>query len=227
MDDGLLTGDRIDELLLRAEAHLKGLVAVQDSPRSSISRIASGMPLSVSKLDPGTVVSPYVTLKVDIARADPGRLVPERERLLSGKIRKVDDPMEIKRKSLESKKTTAGSDWFNLPRTNLTPELKRDLQLLKMRSVLDPKRHYKKDNGKAVAPEFSQAGTIIDGPTDFYSSRLQNRERKRTLVEEVMQGEGSTGRFKNKYNEVQLAKTSGKKAHYKALKAKRTKSIRR
>lgn len=96
-----------------------------------------------------------------------------------------------------------------------------------MRSIFDPKRHYKKDNGNALAPEFSEVGTIIEGPTDFYSSRLQNRERKRTLVEEIMQGERSTGRFKNKYNDVQLAKTRGKKAHYKALKAKRAKTIRR
>lgn len=95
-----------------------------------------------------------------------------------------------------------------------------------MRSVLDPKRHYKKDNGKAMAPEFSQVGTIIEGPADFYSSRLQNRERKRTLAEEVMQGERSTGRFKSKYNEVQLARTSGKRAHYKALKAQRARALR-
>ena len=96
-----------------------------------------------------------------------------------------------------------------------------------MRSVLDPKRHYKKDNGKIVAPEFSHVGTIIEGPTDFYSSRLQKRERKRTLVEEVLQGERSTGRFQDKYNEGQFAKTSGKKAHYKAVKAKRAKPIHR
>ena len=40
----------------------------------------------------------------------------------------------------QDKKATSGSEWYNLPRTSLTPELKRDLQLLKMRSVLDPKR---------------------------------------------------------------------------------------
>ena len=41
------------------------------------------------------------------------------------------------------KKATAGSDWYNLPKTVVTPELKRDLQLLKMRDVLDPKRFCK------------------------------------------------------------------------------------
>lgn len=120
------------------------------------------------------------------------------------------------------KKATAGSQWFNLPRTNLTPELKRDLQLLHMRGVLDPKRHYKKAGSKLKIPEFSQVGTIIEGPTEFFSGRLSNKDRKRTFTEEVMNSEKASGRFKNKYGEIQAAKTSGKKAHYKALKTKRS-----
>lgn len=68
-----------------------------------------------------------------------------------------------------------------------------------------------------------QVGTIVEGNTEFYSARLPNKDRKRTFVEEVLAGEAETGRFKRKYNEVQTAKTSGKKAYYKALKAKRAK----
>ena len=41
----------------------------------------------------------------------------------------------------QKKKATAGKNWFDLPRTELTPQLKRDLQLIKMRNVLDPHRH--------------------------------------------------------------------------------------
>lgn len=119
-------------------------------------------------------------------------------------------------------KATAGSDWYDLPRTDLTPELKRDLQLLQLRSVLDPHRHYKKDTGrKNQIPEFSQVGTIIEGPTEFFSSRLTNKERKRTFVEEILAGEKANSRFKSKYNVIQAAKTSGKKNHYKAIKAQR------
>lgn len=108
-----------------------------------------------------------------------------------------------------------------MPRTILTPELKRDLQLLKMRNVLDPHRHYKKDNGKFKAPEFSQSGTLIEGATEYYSARLKNADRKKTLVEEVLARETETGRFKNKYNDIQVAKTSGKKGHYRAAMAKK------
>lgn len=70
--------------------------------------------------------------------------------------------------------------------------MKRDLQILKMRNVLDPHRHYKKEGGKMQVPEFSQVGTIIEGPTEFYSGRLENRQRKRTFVEEVLAGEQET-----------------------------------
>lgn len=94
-----------------------------------------------------------------------------------------------------------------------------------MRSVLDPKRHYKKDNSskKSIAPEFCQTGTVIEGPTEFFSGRIPKKERKKTFVQEVLGKRDAMERFKNKYNEVQAAKTSGKKAYYKALKAKRSK----
>lgn len=90
-----------------------------------------------------------------------------------------------------------------------------------MRDVLDPKRFYKKEGGKPKIPEYSQVGTIIEGPTEYFSARLTNKERKRTLVEEILVGENTTGRFKSKYNEIQAAKTSGKKAHYKKMSAMR------
>jgi hypothetical protein len=110
-----------------------------------------------------------------------------------------------------------------MPKTDLTPELRRDLQLLKMRSVLDPHRHYKKDNKRDDVPAFSQVGTIIEGATEFYSSRLKNKERKQTMLEEVVAQEQASGRFKRKYDDIQTAKASGKKNFYKAVKAKRSK----
>ena len=105
--------------------------------------------------------------------------------------------------------------------------MKRDLQLLRMRSVLDPKRHYKKESGKAKPPEFSQVGTVIEGPGEFFSGRIAKKDRKRSFVDEALSGEVESGRFKRKYNEIQSAKTSGRKAHYKALQAKRRKGKQR
>ena len=127
----------------------------------------------------------------------------------------------------QKKKATAGKNWFDLPRTELTPQLKRDLQLIKMRNVLDPHRHYKKDGGKMKPPEYSQVGTIMEGATEFYSCRIENKKRKRTFVEEVLAGEQETGRYKKKYLELQGRKTSGKKAFYQALKAKRKGGVKK
>ena len=95
--------------------------------------------------------------------------------------------------------------------------------MLEMRSVLDPKRHYKKESGKGKVPTFSQVGTVIEGPTEWYSSRINKKDRASTFVEENMAVERETGRLKRKYHEIQQIKTSGKKAHYRALMAKRKK----
>jgi hypothetical protein len=91
-----------------------------------------------------------------------------------------------------------------------------------MRSILDPKRFYKKENSnKNQVPEYSQVGTVIEGPTEFFSARLSNKDRKRTFVEEVLAAEKSSQRFKSKYRDIQKVKTSGRKDHYKAIKAQR------
>ena len=96
-----------------------------------------------------------------------------------------------------------------------------------MRSVIDPKRHYKKESNKVLAPEFSQVGTIVESPTEYYSSRLLNRDRKNTFVDQILAAEKSTGRFTSKYNDVQITKTSGKKAYYKKLMKKRDGGVRK
>ena len=74
---------------------------------------------------------------------------------------------------------------------------------------------------KPQIPEFSQVGTIIEGPTEFFSARLSNKDRKRTFIEEVLASENASSRFRNRYGEIQAAKTSGKREFYKNLKAKR------
>jgi hypothetical protein len=128
-------------------------------------------------------------------------------------------------KSLTTRKApreNAGADWFNLPRTSNDPQTKRDLQMIKLRSVLAMgKQHFKKDTRRDPFPEFSQIGTLVEGPTEFYSARLTKKERKRTLVEEVLSSGQALSKFKSKYNEIQERKSSGKKAHYKKVVARR------
>ena len=121
------------------------------------------------------------------------------------------------------KKTTETSDerLFNMKQPEMTPEIKRDLQIIKQRSALDPKRHYKKD--KWEIPKFFQMGTIIEGNTEFYSSRLKRKERGKTMVEELLHDDTTKKYFKRKYHEIQQTKTSGRKGFYKKVKNARKK----
>ncbi|KAI2626473.1 Fcf2-domain-containing protein [Hypoxylon sp. NC1633] len=162
-----------------------------------------------------------VPVKLAIAKApQPEPLTSSKDNSKSEKL-SVRIPEARRSKKEMAVKTDAGPSWFNLPKTDLTPQLKKDLQLLRMRDVLDSKRFYRKDSSRAMVPEFSSVGTIIEGPTDFYNARLTKKERKRTLLEEVLETEDVTRKFKSKYGQIQEAKTSGKKGHYKKMMEKR------
>jgi hypothetical protein len=119
--------------------------------------------------------------------------------------------------------STTGPKWFDMPRTDLTSTVKRDMQIIKARNVLDPHRHYRKDT--SALPEYSQIGTIIEGNTEFHSSRIVRKDRKKTIVDEILADGTSRDRFKRKYDDLQKGKKSGKKEFYKKLKAQRSSKI--
>ena len=57
-------------------------------------------------------------------------------------------PPPSRKEKLKEKESTAGEKWFDLPATEMTTAIKRDLQLLQMRDVLDPKRFYRSSSKK-------------------------------------------------------------------------------
>ncbi|RKF80465.1 rRNA-processing protein fcf2 [Golovinomyces cichoracearum] len=216
-----LSEQHIQQLLKDAECRMRSNKdVIHNCDNTSLEKLKH----SISTIAPSNQIEPYIVNIKNIPKVNPSHLVSDHAKASSTVVRVVDDPVMLKIKALDEKKATAGPDWFNLPRTDLTPELKRDLQILRMRDVLDPKRHYKKDNTREKFPEFSQVGTIIEGPTEYFSARLSNKDRKRTLAEEVLENEKASGRFKKKYAEVQALKTSGKKAHYKRVVSMRKRS---
>lgn len=95
-----------------------------------------------------------------------------------------------------------------MPAPQLTPELKNDLRLLQMRNALDPSRHYKANDSKKP-PRFFQVGRIVADSADFYSSRIPRRQRKQTLVDELLADEEFRRYHKNKYAELQKRFASG------------------
>lgn len=80
---------------------------------------------------------------------------------------------------------TAGPKWFDLPTRDLELEDKLTLDAIKLRETLDPGRFYKKKATEVVSKQF-QIGTIIEHPIDYYSSRATKKERKQTLIDELI-----------------------------------------
>ncbi|KAF3926016.1 hypothetical protein ABW20_dc0108071 [Dactylellina cionopaga] len=136
---------------------------------------------------------------------------------------RVDDLVKVEKEKKEKKDKTAGPSWYNMPATDLTPQVKRDLQMIKLRNVIDQKKHFKGDDWKGKLPKYFQMGTLIEGPTEYYSARLNNKERKKNIVDEVLSNSANKSRFRKKYEELQAKKKSGKKEFYKKVKEKRNK----
>ncbi|XP_064554058.1 deoxynucleotidyltransferase terminal-interacting protein 2 [Drosophila montana] len=109
---------------------------------------------------------------------------------------------------------TKGSGWFDLPATEVTDEMRNELKVIQMRSVLDPKHFYKKNDLK-VLPKYFQIGTVQHSPLDHYSER-HTRKTKKSLVDELLEDEAFQKFNKRKYKEV--IKRTEKYAHRKTLK---------
>ncbi|XP_023310319.1 deoxynucleotidyltransferase terminal-interacting protein 2-like [Anoplophora glabripennis] len=119
---------------------------------------------------------------------------------------------KIKEQRKRERQKTKGKEWFGLPATEMNEEVKHDLEILQMRSVLDPKRFYKKNDLK-VLPKYFKIGKVMDSPLDYYNNRIAKKQRKNTLVEELLADAEFNKYNKRKYKEIIEEK---QKTHYKA-----------
>ncbi|CAO3567976.1 unnamed protein product [Mortierella alpina] len=220
----------LDELLVKAQASLKRKAMFEgkkDEPRFVFPKLETGLD------------SKDVYIKQDGARAkvDMSSVVVVDKGSSGSKSKSALETCTInmnaekvhisKKQKKEEKEKTTGKGWFDLPQQVMTPELKRDLQILKLRNVLDPKRFYKREEkGKPKFPKYFQVGTIIEGNTEFYSSRLTKKERATTITGEVMKDITGRDYYKRKFDEIQEAKQSGGKRFNKKGKGKQSKSWR-
>ncbi|KAH6624231.1 hypothetical protein B0J18DRAFT_490254 [Chaetomium sp. MPI-SDFR-AT-0129] len=171
-----LPDDEIDRLLSQAETRLSGIGSVDT--------------VAIATAPAAGTVAPVAASLAPAAGEQAAALEKKSEKL------SVRVPQLAQKQ--KGPKDTLGADWFNLPRTNLTPELKRDLQALRMRDVAAMgKQFFKKDSRKGLVPEYSQVGTIVAGPTDGARNRLTRKERKQTIVEELMAA-SNTNKLKSK-----------------------------
>ncbi|KAJ4457310.1 putative Fcf2 pre-rRNA processing protein [Paratrimastix pyriformis] len=104
--------------------------------------------------------------------------------------------------------------------TQMTPEIAGDLRLLQYRKFLDPKQFYK-STGKKKPPKFFQVGEIVEGASEFYSSRLTKRERKQTMVDEMIDNERLHSYAAKKMKEIQASRSKVQHIRHKKRGAKR------
>ncbi|KAJ6688971.1 hypothetical protein OIU85_005396 [Salix viminalis] len=124
--------------------------------------------------------------------------------LVDGLFVPPNDPIKLNKLRKSQCKDTLGKDWFDMPAPTITPELKRDLQLLKLRSAIDPKRHYKRGDPKSKdLPKYFQVGTVVESATDFYSGRLTKKERKATIADELLSDQTFRAYRKRKVREIE------------------------
>ncbi|GAB2225893.1 hypothetical protein Drorol1_Dr00021664 [Drosera rotundifolia] len=124
--------------------------------------------------------------------------------LIDGLYVPPNDPRKLNKWRRKQVKDTAGKNWFDMPAPVLTPELKLDLKLLKLRGVIDPKRHYVKGDAKSkTLPKYFQVGTVVESPFESYSSRLTQKERKPTIADELLSDEKLKEYRKRKVREIE------------------------
>jgi len=159
------------------------------------------------------MMGPSVRLGEDLVKQHPKKSVAEAQKQIA---EQSEEATTKEKRDAE----TAGPKWFNMQATPMTPELERELQLLKMRSVLDPKRHYKRDSGKTI-PQFFQVGTMVDSAQDFYSSRVPRKQKNKSTVDQLLQDQDRRQYFKQKFVGIQEKKSAGRQKHFKQTKQKR------
>lgn len=125
----------------------------------------------------------------------------------------------------EERSRSKGKNWFNLPATEVTDEIKNDLEVIQMRSVLDPQHFYKKNDLK-VLPKYFQVGKVLPSPLDYYNERGARKSKRKTLVDELMDDAAFQRFNKRKYAEVmeEKKKSGYHKANKKMKKLKKNKS---
>lgn len=119
------------------------------------------------------------------------------------------------RKGKSERADTAGAGWGHMRAPTLTPELKRELLIVKMRGALDPKRFYRSADGGKSLPKHFQMGTMVEGAEDGAHNRLTKRERKGSMLQELMSDGTLRRRAKSQFLKSQAEHAAGRKKNIK------------
>jgi hypothetical protein len=92
--------------------------------------------------------------------------------------------------------------WWELPEQEITPEVRRELEIIKMRNFLNPKRFYKANDSKRLPSRF-QFGTIISGAFESTKQDMTRAERRETIAGELMADRRTRKYTRRVFNAVQ------------------------
>jgi hypothetical protein len=110
--------------------------------------------------------------------------------------------IKLKQKERRAQReATAGKAWGEMPKVELTEELKADLKALKLRNFIYQNRFYKSNDSKQL-PTYFQIGTIVTDKNDMRTERLTKKEAKGSLAEQFLKDDEARGFSKRKYEKV-------------------------
>ncbi|ONK62586.1 uncharacterized protein A4U43_C07F5650 [Asparagus officinalis] len=132
-----------------------------------------------------------------------GSVWKSEDQLVDGLFVPPRDPRKLNKLMKKNVKDTTGKSWFDMPAPTITPELKKDLEILKLRNAIDPKKHFKKGDKSKALPKYFQMGTVVEPVSEFFSGRLTKKERKGTLADELLSDQTLKSYRKRKVQEIE------------------------
>lgn len=243
-DEEEITEEYLESLLDKARQSISSRQPARDlHTEEEVIQLGSGeQEAPLPSLDPGRLPSTYIEVGIaDGVTSKVRDLETERAEKVLGsgslpappppppEITKSGKPLtKNERKALKSQ--TAGKSWFDLPAPAAAelPQLYREVEALRLRNQLDPKRFYRKDEGEGRGikglPKHFVIGTIVAESNPFgnaSSENLTRASRKRTLVDELVDDAEAKSYAKKKFRELQTVRGSKGKATLAQKKAMR------
>ncbi|KAF8340334.1 Fcf2 pre-rRNA processing-domain-containing protein [Cantharellus anzutake] len=112
--------------------------------------------------------------------------------------------------------STTGPKWFDLPAPSESdlPRLAREVEMMRLRNALDPKRYYKADdNHENPLPKHFVIGHIVATDSNMKKDLagagrddLPKSRRKRTIVEELLADEETKAYAKKRFEKLEAQK---------------------
>ena len=129
----------------------------------------------------------------------------------------------VKRKQ-QQEKVEQLVDWYGFKKQELSKEDEADIQILKLRRMIDPKGGIK--NVDNINKDYLQVGTIIDESLHGRKNKLKKKEKKHRLYEQFLEEDKKLGFSKRKFKEIQTEKMNTSR-NKKWLKLKKLRKFKR